>query len=62
MVLSVIVIIAMPHFLDPEQVFPKRMGIMHGKVLVLEYYDLARDKFKKHLIEFDSSEEPKNNV
>ena len=42
----------MPHYLDPEQIFPKRLGLMHGNTLVLEYYDLSRDRFKKHLIEF----------
>jgi len=35
---------------------------MNGSTLVLEYYNLAKDKFKKHLMPFDSSTETKHIV
>lgn len=45
-------------YLDPENVFPKRLGLMNGNTLVIEYYNLAKDKFKKHPIPFDPSADP----
>ena len=47
----------MPTLIDPEQIYPKRMGMYRG-ALVIEYYYLERDCFKKHLIPFDGSENP----
>lgn len=35
---------------------------MHGNTLVLEYYDLTKDKFKKHLMPFEVGTEPKTIV
>jgi hypothetical protein len=29
------------------------MGIMNGNTIVIEYYDLGRDKFKKHPIPYN---------
>lgn len=49
----------MPQLLDTEQVFPKRLGIMHGNTLVLEYYHLQKDKFKKHAMPFETGKDPK---
>jgi hypothetical protein len=43
----------MPHYLNPECIFPKRLGLMHGNTLIVEYYDLTRDKFKRHPIPYD---------
>lgn len=40
---------------DPEQIYPKRMGTYRGSI-VIEYYNLEKDCFKKHLIPYDSSE------
>jgi hypothetical protein len=34
----------------------------NGKALVLEYYNLAMDKFKKHLIPLDHSKSAKENL
>ena len=45
----------MPSYINPEQIFPKRLGVMNGNTLVLEYYNLAKDKFKKHLMPFETS-------
>ena len=42
--------------LDSESIYPKRLGLMKGNILVLEYYNIAIDKFKKHPIPFDSSQ------
>ena len=52
----------MPHFLDPELIFPKRLGLMHSNILVLEYYDLTRDKFKKHQMHFQAGGDAKTIV
>lgn len=41
--------------IDPEQIYPKRVGTYKGS-LVIEYYNLEKDCFKKHLIPYDSSE------
>lgn len=49
----------MPQYLNPENIFPKRLGIMHGNTLVVEYYDLSRDKFKRHAIPYDPTAEVK---
>jgi hypothetical protein len=38
------------------------MGLMNGNTLVLEYYHLGKDKFKKHLIPYDVSKDPKTIV
>jgi hypothetical protein len=32
---------------------------MHGNTLVLEYYDLTKDKFRKHLMQFEVGSDPK---
>lgn len=40
--------------IDPDKIFPKRLGTYQGgNALVLEYYNLASDKFKKHVIPLD---------
>lgn len=40
--------------IDPEKIYPKRLGTYQGgNALVLEYYNLASDKFKKHVIPLD---------
>lgn len=49
----------MPQYLNPENIFPKRLGLMYGNTLVLEYYDVGRDKFKRHPIPYDPSADPK---
>ncbi len=49
----------MPQYLDPDQIFPKRLGLMNGNTLVLEYYHLGKDKFKKHLIPYEITKEAK---
>jgi hypothetical protein len=49
----------MTSFIDSEKIFPKRLGIMKGNILVLEYYNLAKDKFKKHQIPFDPNSDSK---
>lgn len=49
----------MTHYLDPDQIFPKRLGLMNGNTLVLEYYHLGKDKFKKHLIPYEVTKEAK---
>lgn len=52
----------MPHYIDPNNIFPKRMGIMNGNTIVIEYYDLGRDKFKKHPIPYNPLDEVKLTV
>jgi hypothetical protein len=47
-------------YLNADSIFPKRLGIMNGSILVLEYYNLAKDKFKKHSIPFNSSSDSKS--
>jgi hypothetical protein len=42
--------------INADVIFPKRLGIMNGSTLVLEYYNLAKDKFKKHQIPFNGSD------
>lgn len=49
-------------YLNAEGIFPKRLGIMNGSTLVLEYYNLAKDKFKKHQIPFNVGSDPKTIV
>jgi hypothetical protein len=49
--------------IDPEKIFPKRLGnYQNGNALVLEYYNLATDKFKKHVIALDRGKSVKENV
>jgi hypothetical protein len=50
----------MPQYLDSENIFPKRLGVMNGNTLVIEYYELTRDKFKKHAISYNPQEEVKS--
>ena len=52
----------MPTLIDPDQIYPKRMGIYRSNSLVIEYYNMEKDCFKKHLIPFDPSESSKKNV
>jgi len=52
----------MPHYIDPNNIFPKRMGIMNGNTLIIEYYDVSRDKFKKHPIPYNPLDEVKLTV
>lgn len=40
--------------LDSENIYPKRLGVMNGNQIILEYYNFAIDKFKKHAIPFDT--------
>lgn len=49
-------------FLNPENIFPKRIGLMQGHTLVLEYYDLSRDKFKRHPMPYDPSLDTKTAI
>ena len=40
--------------INPDNIYPKRLGTYQGgNALVLEYYNLATDKFKKHVIPLD---------
>lgn len=40
--------------IDPDKIYPKRLGTyQNGNALVLEYYNLALDKFRKHVIPLD---------
>jgi hypothetical protein len=49
----------MPKYLNPESIFPKRLGLMQGNTLVVEYYDLSSDKFKRHPIPYDPASDIK---
>lgn len=40
--------------INPDNIYPKRLGTyQNGNALVLEYYNLGTDKFKKHVIPLD---------
>ena len=40
--------------INSDNIYPKRLGTYQGgNALVLEYYNLATDKFKKHVIPLD---------
>jgi hypothetical protein len=43
----------MPYLIDPEQIYPRRLGLYRG-ALVVEYYNIDKDTIKKHLIQFDN--------
>lgn len=45
----------MPSLIDPEHIYPRRIGLYRGGI-VLEYYNLEKDCFKKHVIPYDSSD------
>lgn len=46
-----------------DTIYPKRIGIAKGRdALVIEYYSLAKDCFKKHAIPFNSSRDAKTIV
>lgn len=47
--------------IDPDKIYPKRIGIHRGAI-VLEYYNLEADKFKKHLIPLERSSTSQKNV
>ena len=49
-------------FSNSDQVYPKRLGIYKDNYLVLEYYHLTEDKFKKRLIPFDANISAGKNV
>ena len=49
--------------INPDNIYPKRLGTYQGgNALVLEYYNLTTDKFKKHMIPLDRSKSIKENV
>ena len=49
--------------IDPDKIYPKRLGTyQNGNALVLEYYNLASDKFKKHVIPLDHTKSAKENL
>ena len=47
----------MPTLIDPDSIYPKRIGLYRG-ALVLEYYNIERDCFKKHIIPYDGTHPP----
>lgn len=49
-------------YVSADSIYPKRLGIINGNTLVIEYYNLAKDKFKKHAIPFNSTSDPKSIV
>lgn len=52
----------MKNYTSPQNIYPKRLGLYQGNYLVVEYYNLQQDKFKKHLIQFDPSIGPDKNL
>jgi hypothetical protein len=49
--------------INADNIYPKRLGTyQNGNALVLEYYNLDLDKFKKHVIPLDHTKDVKENV
>ena len=48
----------MPKWLNPEHIYPMKLGIYRNSALVIQYYILSEDKFKKHLIPFNNHDSP----
>ena len=49
-------------YITADDIYPKRLGLMKGNILVLEYYNIANDKFKKHPIPFNPLNDPKETI
>ena len=52
----------MPTLINPEHIYPRRLGIYNYSSLVIEYYNFEKDVIKKHLIPFNPSESAKKNL
>ena len=52
----------MPTLINPEHIYPRRLGIYRFNSLVIEYYNFEKDVIKKHVIPFDPEESAKKNL
>lgn len=52
----------MPTLIDPENIYPRKLGLYRESNLVLEYYNFETDKIKRHVIPFSISESASKNV